>query len=47
MLKKFYDMEKEIKNYNKQKFKLYIKQSRLIVWSLEKIRKVRILSCMD
>ena len=43
MLKEFYDMKEEIKNSNnKYKFKLYIKQCYLIVWSVEKIQKVKI-----
>ena len=37
MLRDFYDMKEEIKNFNdKQKFKLYIKQCYLIVWSVKK-----------
>ena len=39
VLKEFYDMKEEIKNSNdKWKFKLYIKQSYVIVWSEEKYR---------
>ena len=38
VLNKFCDIKEEIK-----KFKLYIKQCYLIVWSVEKIRKVKIL----
>ena len=41
-LKEFYDMKEEIKNSNdKQRFKLYIKQCHLIVWTAEKIQKVK------
>ena len=41
-LREFYDMKEEIKNSNnKQKFKLYIKQCYLIVWSLAKVQKVK------
>ena len=35
-------MKEEIKNSNKQKFKLYIKQYYLIVLSVEKIQNVKI-----
>ena len=43
MLKEFYDMKEEIKNSNnKYKFKLFIKQCYLIVWSVEEIQKVKI-----
>ena len=43
MLKEFYDMKEEIKNSNdKWMFKLYIKQSYLIVGSVEIIQKVKI-----
>ena len=36
-LKEFYDIKEEIKNSNnKKKFKLYIKQHCLIVWSVKK-----------
>ena len=43
VLKEFYDIKEEIKNSNnKWKFKLYIKQGCLIVWSVEKIQKVKI-----
>ena len=42
--KEFYYMKEEIKNYkDKWKFKLYIEQCYLIVWSVEKIEKVKIL----
>ena len=41
VLKEFYDMKEEIRNSN-NKFKLYIKQCYLIVWSAEKIQKVKI-----
>ena len=41
--KEFYDMKEEIKNANnKWKFKLYIKQCYHIVYSVEKIQKVKI-----
>ena len=40
MRRDFYEMKEEIKNFNdKQKFKLYIKQCYLIVWSVKKNRK--------
>ena len=42
MLKEFYDMKEEMKvSNNKWKFKLYMKQCYLIVWSVEKIQKVK------
>ena len=38
--KEFYDMKEKIKNYNdKWRFKLYIEQCYLIVWSVEKNRE--------
>ena len=41
--KEFDDIKEEIKNSNdKWKFKIYIKQCHLIVWSVEKIHKVNI-----
>ena len=40
VLKEFYDMKEEIKNSTNKLFRLYIKQCYLIVWSVEKIRKV-------
>ena len=43
VLKQFYDMKEKIKNSNdKLKFKLLIKQFHLIVWSVEKITKIKI-----
>ena len=45
VLKEFYDMKEEIKNSN-YKWKLYIKQikqSCIIVWSVEKMQKVKFL----
>ena len=41
MLKEFYDMKEEIKSSNDNK--LYLKHCCLIVWSVEKIHKVKIL----
>ena len=42
VLKEFYNMKKEIKDSNgKWKFKLYVKQCYLIIWSEEKIQKVK------
>ena len=42
VLKEFCDMKKEIKkSHDKWKFKLYKKQCYLIVWSVEKIQKVK------
>ena len=44
VLNEFHVMKEEIRNYNdKLKFKLYIKKCYLIVLSLEKIQKVKIL----
>ena len=43
MLKRFYNMKEEIGNSNnKQKFRLYIKQTYLIVWSVKKIQIVKV-----
>ena len=43
VLKQFYDMKEKIKNSNdKLKLKLLIKQFHLIVWSVEKITKIKI-----
>ena len=43
VLKEFYDNKEKIKNFNnKWNFKLYIKQCYQIVWSVEKIQKVKI-----
>ena len=40
LLKECYDMKEETKNSNaKWKFKLYIRQCNLIVWSVQKRRK--------
>ena len=41
-LKEFYDIKEEIKNSNNEKkFKLYIKQCCLIVWSVEKNTEIK------
>ena len=46
VLEEFYNIKEEIENFNdKEKFKLYIKQCYLIVWSIEKIQKVKSKSC--
>ena len=43
MPKEFDDMKVEIKNSNdKWKFKLYVKQFYFIIWSVEKIQKVKV-----
>ena len=43
-LKEFYDIKEEIKNSNnKLKFRLYIKQCYLTIWSVENTHKVKVL----
>ena len=47
VLKEYVDMKQKIKNPSKWKFKLYIKQCCLIVWSAEKILKVKPKRCKN